>query len=661
MPTITRVLVANRGEIARRVFRTCRRMGIGTVAVFSDADAQMPHVREADVAVRLPGSAPSDTYLRADLLVDAARRSGADAVHPGYGFLSEDAAFARAVVEAGLTWIGPPPEAVETMGSKLGAKALMEKAGVPVLPGSDVTGASADDVAAHADSIGYPVLVKASAGGGGRGMRVVRDPADLTDAVASAQREAEQAFGDGTVFLERYVDRPRHVEVQVMADAHGDVVALFERDCSIQRRHQKVVEEAPSPAVDDALRARLCEAAVAAAKAVGYTGAGTVEFVVSPDGEPAFLEMNTRLQVEHPVTELVTGLDLVGLQLLVAMGQPLPADVHQARLSGHAIEVRLYAENATAGFLPATGVLHRFEVPEGDGVRVDAGVESGSVVGTHYDAMLAKVLAHGQTREQASLRLADALARARLHGVTTNRDLLVRLLRSPAWLEADVDTAFFDRHDPAELGRPLADDTAVRLHAAAAALAAAAVRRQDALPDVPWGWRSVPSAAQRVSYDVDGRDVEVAYAVRRSGLMVEVDGSPLGAVVLHAASADVVELEIDGVRRRFDVSAVGTSWFVDSALGATELVEHDRYPEPGSGLSAGSLTAPMPGTVVRVAAEAGATVAAGDVLLVLEAMKMEHAVRAPGDGTVDQVHVTAGQQVDAGALLVVLGDPAQES
>ncbi|HWH29478.1 MAG TPA: biotin carboxylase N-terminal domain-containing protein [Mycobacteriales bacterium] len=661
MPPVTRVLVANRGEIARRVFRTCREMGIGTVAVFSDADADLPHVREADVAVRLPGSAPAETYLRADLLVDAARRTGADAVHPGYGFLSEDAAFARAVVDAGLTWIGPPPDAVEAMGSKLGAKALMEKAGVPVLPGVDVTGAPPDDVAALAERIGYPVLVKASAGGGGRGMRVVRDPAELADAVASAQREAEQAFGDGTVFLERYVDRPRHVEVQVMADAHGDVVALFERDCSIQRRHQKVVEEAPSPAVDDALRTRLCEAAVAAARAVGYTGAGTVEFVVSPDGEPAFLEMNTRLQVEHPVTELVTGLDLVRLQLLVAMGRPLPREVHQARLSGHAIEVRLYAENPTAGFLPATGVLHRFEVPDGDGVRVDAGVESGSVVGTHYDAMLAKVLAHGATREEASLRLADALARARLHGVTTNRDLLVRVLRSRAWLDADVDTAFLDRHDPAELGRPLADDDAVRLHAAAAALAGAAARRRHAQPDVPWGWRSVPSAPQRVRFGVEGRDVEVAYAFGRSGLTVDVDGTSIGAVALHGATADAVDLEVDGVRRRFDVSAVGSSWFVDSALGATELVEHDRYPEPGSGLSAGSLVAPMPGTVVRVAAQAGAGVAAGEVLLVLEAMKMEHAVRAPADGTVDQVHVSAGQQVDAGALLVVLGDPAQDS
>ena len=656
---VTRVLVANRGEIARRVFRTCREMGLSTAAVFSDADADMPHVREADVAVRLPGTAPADTYLRTDLLLDAARRTGADAVHPGYGFLSEDASFARAVLDAGLVWVGPPPDAVEAMGSKLAAKALMRQAGVPVLPGTDVTGLSDDDVVSAANEIGYPVLVKASAGGGGRGMRIVRAPDALVDAVSGAAREAQQAFGDGTVFLERYVDRPRHVEVQVMADAHGDVVALFERDCSIQRRHQKVLEEAPSPAVDDALRARLCDAAVAAARAVAYTGAGTVEFVLSPDGEPAFLEMNTRLQVEHPVTELTVavgggGLDLVRLQLLVAMGHPLPAELHEARLHGHAVEARLYAEDAVAGFLPATGILHRFEVPSSVGVRVDSGVETGSVVGTHYDAMLAKVVAHGATREEASARLADALARARLHGVTTNRDLLVRVLRSRAWLAGDVDTAFFERHDPAELGLPLAGDSAVRVHAAAAALAAAADRRSAALPAVPSGWRNVPTAPQRVAYEVGPRTVQVDYAFRRAGLSLVVDGIDLGPARLHAASAHAVDLELDGVRRRYAVDVAGRSWYVDSELGATTLEEVDRYPEPGVGPASGALTAPMPGTVVRVEVAVGAQVDAGAVLLVIEAMKMEHVVKAPAAGSVGEVHVTPGQQVDAGALLVVL-------
>ena len=653
-----RLLVANRGEIARRIFRTCASMGIQTVAVFSDADTGAPFVREADAAVHLAGSTPAETYLRADLIIAAALRAGADAVHPGYGFLSEDASFARAVVDAGLTWVGPPASAIDAMGSKLAAKALMADAGIPCLPGVDATGLSCSVLTAAAHDIGYPVLVKASAGGGGRGMRIVRAAGDLVVAVESATREAVSAFGDGTVFLERYVERPRHVEVQIMADTHGQCVALFERDCSVQRRHQKVLEEAPSPAVDDALRTRLCEAAVAAAQAVGYTGAGTVEFVVAPDGTPAFLEMNTRLQVEHPVTELVTGLDLVRLQLLVAQGLPLPAEVAAARITGHAVEARLYAEDATRDFLPATGTLVRFEIPDIDGVRVDSGVESGSVIGTHYDAMLAKVVAHGSTREQASARLAAALAGARLHGVTTNRDLLVRVLRSQAWLSGDVDTSFLDRHDPAELGRPLAGADAVRLHATAAALAAAAARRTGAavLQGLPSGWRNLPSTLQRTSYDVAGTPVTVGYALRRDEMVIEVDGERLPGVRVWSAAADAVDLEVDGVRRRYDVHLAGSTAYVDSALGATALVAAERYPEPGSGLAAGALTAPMPGTVVRVGVAKGATVEVGQMLVVLEAMKMEHAVRAGVDGTATEVRVAVGDQVEDGAVLVVV-DP----
>jgi acetyl/propionyl-CoA carboxylase alpha subunit len=653
---ITRLLVANRGEIARRVFRTCRDMGIATVAVFSDADADAPFVREADAAVRLPGSTPAETYLRGDLVVAAALTAGADAVHPGYGFLSEDASFAQAVLDAGLVWVGPPPSAIEAMGSKLTAKALMAGAGVPCLPGVDATGLSAADLLSAAQDIGYPVLVKASAGGGGRGMRIVAAAGGLEDAVSSAQREAASAFGDGTVFLEKYVERPRHVEVQVMADTHGTYAALFERDCSVQRRHQKVLEEAPSTAVDDALRTRLCDAAVAAAQAVGYTGAGTVEFVLGQDGAPAFLEMNTRLQVEHPVTELVTGLDLVHLQLLVAQGEPLPPSVAAASIDGHAIEARLYAEDPTRGFLPATGTLHRFEIPCGTGVRVDSGVESGSVVSPYYDAMLAKVLAHGSTRAEASARLAAALAGARLHGVRTNRDLLVRVLRSPAWLSGDVDTSFLERHDPAALGAPLADEQAVALHAAAAALAGAAGRRAVApvLSGLPSGWRNLPSALQRVSYASGDRELEVAYAFDRRGLRVEVDGQALPEVRLWSATSELVDLEVDGIRRAYAVSSRGASCWVDSPLGSTALVEAERYPEPGTGLAEGALVAPMPGTVVRVDVSPGTEVSAGQVLVVLEAMKMEHSVRAQADGLVAEVGVTAGQQVESGALLVVV-------
>jgi propionyl-CoA carboxylase alpha chain len=620
--TMHKLLVANRGEIARRVFSTCRSLGIATVAVFSDADARMPFVSEADEAVHLPGNAPADTYLRGDLVIAAALATGADAIHPGYGFLSENAGFAQAVLDAGLTWVGPPPSAIEAMGSKLRAKELMAAAGVPCLPTWTSTAGVTD----------FPVLVKASAGGGGRGMRIVRSSSDLAEAFAAAEREALSAFGDGTVFLERYVERPRHVEVQVVGDAHGNVVALYERDCSIQRRHQKVIEEAPSPAVSPELRAALSEAAVAAAKAVSYEGVGTVEFVLDPSGDFFFLEMNTRLQVEHPVTELVTGLDLVELQISVARGRVLPP---VPPLNGHAIEARLYAEDGD--YLPQTGTLSTFEIP-GD-VRVDAGVITGSVVGVHYDAMLAKVVAHGATRAEATARLADALGRAKVHGVTTNRDLLVSVLRSAEWTGDDVDTGFLDRFAP-----PPADPAVHRVHCAAAALVAAQARTGV----YPSGWRNVFSQPQTTSYD----GTVVSYALRREGVLVEVDGEPLDVVVWSTGPA-YVDMSVAGVRRRYDV-ALGETTYVDSSLGHSTLVEDERFPLPGSALAAGSLVAPMPGTVIRVEVAIGDEVKAGDALVVLEAMKMEHAVRAAADGTVSEVHVVAGAQVEPGTVLAVV-------
>ena len=632
--SVQTLLVANRGEIARRIFRTCRDLGIGTVAVFSDPDAEAPHVREAGAAVHLPGSTPAETYLRAGLVVAAAVAAGADAVHPGYGFLSEDASFAQAVLDAGLTWVGPPPAAIAAMGSKLRSKELVAAFGVPCLP-------STTDLDDAADQVGFPLLVKASAGGGGRGMRLVHAPGELEQAVEDARREAASAFGDGTVFLERYLQRPRHVEVQVLADAHGSVAALFERDCSVQRRHQKVIEEAPSPAVTPSLRAALSTAAVQAARSVGYVGAGTVEFVLDADGGFFFLEMNTRLQVEHPVTEAVTGLDLVALQIAVARGERLPAAVLAPTLTGHAVEARLYAEDVT--YTPQTGTLTTYDIPCPVGVRVDSGVESGSVVGVHYDAMLAKVIAHGSDREQATARLAAALDGARLHGVTTNRDLLVGVLRSEAWRAGEVDTGFLERHDPAALGGP-PSGAAHRLHALAAALAASAARRST----FPSGWRNVPSQPQVREY----AGAVVRYRHTRDGLDADVDGETL-AVRLWACTPARVELSAEGVRRTFEVS-LGRTTYVDSPLGHSVLVEVDRFPVPGSALAAGSLTAPMPGTVLRVAREQGAEVLAGEVLLVLEAMKMEHPVRAPYDGTLSTLRVAAGQQVDAGAVLAVL-------
>ncbi|WP_278246945.1 ATP-binding protein [Klenkia brasiliensis] len=645
---VTRVLVANRGEIARRVFRTCRDLGIGTVAVHSDADAGSPHRAEADRAVRLPGSAPADTYLRADLLVAAALAAGADAVHPGYGFLSEDAGFARAVLDAGLTWIGPPPAAIAAMGSKIAAKERMAAAGVPVLELAQVTEAD------------LPVLVKASAGGGGRGMRVVRRLADLDGELAAARAEAASAFGDPTVFVEPYVEAGRHVEVQVLADTHGTVWSLGERECSLQRRHQKVVEETPSPFVDADLRAALSAAAVTAARAIDYVGAGTVEFLVRADGAFFFLETNTRLQVEHPVTECVTGLDLVAWQLRIAAGAALPPSPPAPR--GHAIEVRLYAEDPAAGWRPASGTVHAFDVPgtpfavpPGPGTRVDAGVVAGSEVGTHYDPMLAKVVAWAPTRDEAAARLAGALAGARLHGPATNRDLLVCTLRHPAFLAGETDTAFFDRHGLAALAAPLAGPDDVALAAVAAALALAAARRRDAtvLGGLPGGWRNVPSQLQRAAFAHGGETVEVGYRLTRDGLL----GVP--GVELVSATPDEVVLAVDGVQRRLRVAAYGDDVRVDGDGWAVALRALPRFPDPSAAVAAGSLVAPMPGSVVAVDVAAGDRVTAGQRLLVLEAMKMQHPVTAPADGAVTSVDVSVGDQVGAGAVLAVLeGDPA---
>jgi acetyl/propionyl-CoA carboxylase alpha subunit len=641
-------LVANRGEIARRVFRTAREMGIDTVAVYSDADADMPFVREADQAVRLPGVTPAETYLRGDLVIAAAQQAGADAIHPGYGFLSENAEFARQVVSSGLIWIGPPATAIESMGSKLGAKRLMREAGVPTLPWAEGV--------AGAGEVGYPLLVKASAGGGGRGMRIVRDPAGLAEAVEGASREASGAFGDATVFLERYLDAPRHIEVQVFADSHGNVVSLFERECSIQRRHQKIVEEAPSPAVDDELRTRLGKAAVAAARAVGYVGAGTVEFVMAPDRSYYFLEMNTRLQVEHPVTELITGLDLVRLQLLVAAGEPLPEVALAPAIDGHAIEVRLYAEDAANGFLPATGTLRSFEIP--DDVRTDAGVESGSVVSPYYDAMVAKVIAHAPTRGEAAARLAGALSRSRLHGVTTNRDLLVRILREPEFLAGGTDTAYLDRHDPADLGAPQLESDADVAHVAAATLAMQVVNRARATvwPALPSGWRNNPAVPQRLELRNGETDHAVEYSVSRSGeIAMCVDGEPV-TVELHSTAYHVVDASIAGVRRRYHVVIPSDDSFidVDSPLGSSSYEVVPRFADPSDQVAAGSLVAPMPGSVVRVLVEVGAAVSKGDPLVVLEAMKMEHTVASPSDGKVVEMRVEAGNQVDAGSVLAVV-------
>ncbi|WP_040926481.1 acetyl/propionyl/methylcrotonyl-CoA carboxylase subunit alpha [Saccharomonospora marina] len=650
---IENLLVANRGEIALRVFRSCRDAGIGTVAVYSDADADSPHATAADAAIRLPGDVPAQTYLRAEAIVAAALAAGADAVHPGYGFLSENADFARAVTGAGLTWVGPPAAAIESMGSKVEAKRLMAAAGVPVLAELDPCEVTEADL---------PVLVKASAGGGGRGMRVVRELGELACAVDSASAEAASAFGDPTVFCERYLEAGRHIEVQIVADAHGTVWAMGERDCSIQRRHQKVVEEAPSPLVDEDMRQRLFASARAAASAIGYVGAGTVEFLATGGGEFYFLEMNTRLQVEHPVTECTTGTDLVALQLRIAEGHALPAEPPLP--SGHAIEVRLYAEDPAAGWSPRSGPLYHFAVPgvtaeftvpRGHGIRLDSGVVDGSVVGVHYDPMLAKVIAWGPDRRSTARMLAGAVARARIHGVGTNRDLLVNVLRHPAFLDGDTDTAFLDRHGIDTLAAPLATEQAVRLSVLAAALADAAHNRARAgvQGGLPSGWRNVVAVPQRKRYTecgANGTEHEVRYRLTREGLQAP----DYPDVTLVEAQPHRVVLDVAGVRRAFDIARYPGLVAVDSPLGPVNLTPVPRFTDPGAELAAGSLVAPMPGTVVRVAVSRGDRVRAGEPLLFLEAMKMEHRIAAPSAGVVTQLPVSVGQQVELGAVLAVV-------
>jgi acetyl/propionyl-CoA carboxylase alpha subunit len=652
-----KLLIANRGEIARRIQATCRELGIATVAVYAEPDRGAPFVREADEAVPLGGASPAESYLRIDALLDAARRSGADAVHPGYGFLAERADFAEACRAAGLLFVGPPPEAIAAMGSKLEAKRRMSQAGVPLLPSAEVAGGAAPAALAEAArELGLPILVKASAGGGGKGMRIVRDAEELPEAVAAASREALAAFGDGTVYLERYLEGARHVEVQIFGDSHGRVIHLYERECSIQRRHQKIVEEAPSPVVSRALREAICKAAVTAGEAIGYQNAGTVEFMLTESGEFFFLEVNTRLQVEHPVTESVTGLDLVRLQIEVARGAVLPPQEQVPPVHGHAIEVRLYAEDAERDFAPSTGTLHRFGIELGPGLRLDSGVEDGSEVTVHYDPMLAKLIAWAPTRAEAAAKLARALAGARIHGPRTNRDLLVRILRHPEFLAGRTDTHFLERHRPAELGAPLCDEAGERIHALAATVALQAERRAAApvLASLPSGWRNVASQPQLQELEGRAGRLAVAYRFGRDGLVANVAGEAAEGARVHGCAPGEVDLEVAGVRRRIAVERAGERVFVDSALGFSELRALPRFAEPEVELAAGSLVAPMPGVVRQVCAAVGAQVAKGDVLLVLEAMKMETPIRAPHAGRVAELRASVGQQVEAGALLAVI-------
>ncbi|MEW9678934.1 biotin carboxylase N-terminal domain-containing protein [Pseudomonas sp. TE50-2] len=645
-PTLTTLLVANRGEIACRVMRTAKAMGLTTVAVHSATDRDARHSREADIRVDLGGSKAADSYLVIDKLLAAAKASGAQAIHPGYGFLSENAGFARAIEQAGLIFLGPPASAIDAMGSKSAAKALMEAAGVPLVPGYHGEAQDLETFRAAAERIGYPVLLKASAGGGGKGMKVVEEESQLADALASAQREAQSSFGDARMLVEKYVLKPRHVEIQVFADQHGHCLYLNERDCSIQRRHQKVVEEAPAPGLSPELRKAMGEAAVRAAQAIGYVGAGTVEFLLDARGEFFFMEMNTRLQVEHPVTEAITGLDLVAWQIRVACGEPLPLTQEQVPLIGHAIEVRLYAEDPANEFLPATGTLALYrESAPGEGRRVDSGVSEGDVVSPFYDPMLGKLIAWGQDREQARLRLLAMLDEFAIGGLKTNIAFLRRILAHPAFAEAELDTGFIPRHQDVLLPPPQALPAQFWEAAAEAWLQGEPAQLRQDDPASPWTLR-------------DGLRLGLP---ARSSLHLQCDGHEQ-AVALDRSAPSTYRLEgeqlcheQDGLRRRYLAVRRGGTLYLQWQGELHAVSAHDPIAAAEASHShQGGLGAPMNGSIVRVLVEPGQVVEAGTALVVLEAMKMEHSIRAPHDGTVKALFCQEGDMVSEGTVLVEL-------
>ncbi|MET0740580.1 MAG: biotin carboxylase N-terminal domain-containing protein [Candidatus Nanopelagicales bacterium] len=669
---VQRLLVANRGEIARRIFRTARAMRIGTVAVYSDPDAAAPFVRESDVAVPLEGETSAATYLDIGKVIAAARRTGADAIHPGYGFLAENADAARAVVDSGLVWVGPTWEQTAAMSSKVAAKALVAAVGVPVMPSAEPSGDDQQDWLDAAAKVGFPLLVKASAGGGGKGMRLVHHPDGVVEGVRTAQREAAAAFGDDEVFLERWLSPSRHVEVQLLGDAYGTLVHLGERECSIQRRHQKIVEESPSPGITAATRTAICAAAVRAARVIDYVGAGTVEFLVTGEGDAQeffFLEMNTRLQVEHAVTELVRpGLDLVREQLLIAMGQPLDVATLTSEPVGHAIEVRLYAEDPATGHVPSTGRIELFE-PDG-AVRWDSGVETGSTVSPFYDPMLAKAIAHGGTRDAAATLLASSLRRSRLHGVATNVASLVSILESAEFRAGATTTDFLERQP--QLLDPALPASELTAHLVAAVLWCAASARSaaGACGFAPSGWRNVRGVPQHREFGLAGTTRTVDYdrtpiAVDHAETLMPmwtctVDGVPNTATV-HGVDESGIDLVFDGLRRRYDVAAYGEvehrTLHVRTVAGESMLREVPRFMASVHEVASRGPTAPVPGTVIAVEVAAGEAVAGGQTLVRLEAMKMEHRITADADGVVEQVLVELGDSVEAHQVLIVLAAP----
>lgn len=660
-----KLLIANRGEIACRVIKTARRMGISTVAVYSDADADALHVKHADEAYHIGAPAPKDSYLRTDRLLEVIAQSGADAVHPGYGFLSENAGFADALEKAGCVFVGPPASAIRAMGSKSEAKKIMGKAGVPLVPGYHGEDQDPDLLAAEAEKIGYPVLIKASAGGGGKGMRAVEKPSEFNEALASCKREAASSFGDDHCLIEKLIVKPRHVEIQVFADAHGNAVYLFERDCSLQRRHQKVIEEAPAPGMSEDLRAQMGKAAVDAAKAIGYQGAGTVEFLLDASGAFYFMEMNTRLQVEHPVTEKITGEDLVEWQLRVADGEKLPKAQEELSINGHAFEVRIYAEDPQNDFLPATGKLVHMRMPsETDHVRVDTGVYEGGEVSIHYDPMIAKLITWDVDRTSALRRMASALNDVQIVGVTTNTGFLGNIARHPAFERGEVETGFIPHYQDDLIPAPTTPDNEALAFAALDILLtrdAEAIKyaAQSSDPYSPWhstaGFRLNDDNHHDLILRHDGADLRVKVHYRDQGYVIDM---PDGSAIIASAEYDengIIVTRLDNVRKRASVLRDGNRLMIFRD-GRSDLLEifDPLAAAGGTEGTGGGLTAPMPGKIIAVMTKAGQSVTAGDKLVVMEAMKMEHTISAPVTGTVKEVFFGVGDQVDDGAELIAI-------
>ncbi|HYV06296.1 MAG TPA: acetyl-CoA carboxylase biotin carboxylase subunit, partial [Blastocatellia bacterium] len=661
------ILIANRGEIALRVMRTCRAMGISTVAVYSDADVRAPHVRFADQAVHIGPPPSKDSYLRIDGIIAAAKRTGVEAIHPGYGFLSENAAFAEACQAEGITFIGPTADVIRKMGLKTIARQMMAEAAVPTVPGYDGEDQSIETLTRKAEAIGLPVLIKASAGGGGKGMRVVRQAGELRESVESARREAEKAFGDRTLLLEKYIDRARHIEVQILGDNHGNVVHLFERECSIQRRYQKIIEESPSPAVSRGVRQHICESAVAAGRAIGYTNAGTVEFILAPSGEFYFIEVNTRLQVEHPVTEMVTGLDLVKLQIEIAEGRAFSLTQEDIKQSGHAIEARLYAEDPDNNFLPAIGKIHGFSGPSTNvGLRLDSGVDRGTEVGIHYDPLLAKMTAHAADRETARRKLAAGLTGLIVLGVKTNREFLIQTLEHRDFAAADYHTGFVDAHlDQLVVPKNRADDLIV-----AGVVALYLEKKQHAdspiLPHLPPNYRNNPFRDPAVKLQVGEESFEISLRtvggsrLENHALVISNNDWQANVQVVSFEPGSIC-VEMDGVQRTFRIAQAGDQFFVQSLLSSRAVSKAPRHPRSHAASGHESAYAPMPGQVLKVLVSVGEQVSAGDPLVILEAMKMEQTLRASAAGVVEAVLVKQGDVVAPGDTLVRITAAASEA